>query len=58
MLSVWQWSSALDPPTYSPVPLTLNVGYWIREDPRLSEHQWWVEAYTDKSVFFCVLSDC
>ena len=31
LLSVWQWSSAVYPPTYPPAPTSMNIGYWLRE---------------------------
>ena len=31
LLSVWHWSSAIDPPTYPPVPTSMNIGYWLSE---------------------------
>ena len=29
LLSVWHWSSAVDPPTYPPAPTSMNIGYWL-----------------------------
>ena len=29
LLSVWHWSSAVDPPTYPPTPTSMNIGYWL-----------------------------
>ena len=31
LLSVWHWSSAVDPPMYPPTPTSMNIGYWLRE---------------------------
>ena len=31
LLSVWHWSSAVDPPTYPPMPTSMNIGHWLRE---------------------------
>ena len=31
LLSVWHWSSAVDPPTYRPAPTSMNIGYWLCE---------------------------
>lgn len=45
LLSMWHWSSVLNPSVYPPVPSRLNIGHWVREDTNVSEHQKWVEAY-------------
>ena len=45
LLSVWHWSSAVDPPTYPPVPTSMNIGYWLRESNDEDERQIWIEAY-------------
>ena len=29
LLSVWHWSSAVNPPTYPPMPTSMNIGYWL-----------------------------
>ena len=29
LLSVWHWSSAVDPPTYPPMPTSMNIRYWL-----------------------------
>ena len=31
LLSVWHWSSAVDPPTYPPAPTSMNIGYWLHQ---------------------------
>ena len=31
LLSVWHWSSAVDPPTYPPVPTSMDIRYWLHE---------------------------
>ena len=31
LLSVWHWSSAVDPTMYPPAPTSMNIGYWLRE---------------------------
>ena len=31
LLSMWHWSSAVDPPTYPPAPTSMNIGYWLHE---------------------------
>ena len=31
LLSVWHWSSAVDPPMYPPAPTSMNIGYWLCE---------------------------
>ena len=31
LLSVWHWSSAVDPPMYPPAPTSMDIGYWLRE---------------------------
>ena len=31
LLSVWHWSSAVDPPTYPPTPTSMNIRYWLCE---------------------------
>ena len=45
LLSIKYWVLALDPPTYPPMPSTLNIGHWIREDCKVSEWQKWIEAF-------------
>ena len=45
LLSVWNWSSAVDPPTYPPMPTSMNIGYWLRESNEEDERQLWIEAY-------------
>ena len=37
LLSVWHWSSAVDPPTYPPMPTSMNIGYWLRESDEEDE---------------------
>ena len=37
LLSVWHWSSAVDPPTYPPVSTSMNIGYWLRESNKEDE---------------------
>ena len=29
LLSVWHWSSAVNPPTYPPVPMSMDIGCWL-----------------------------
>ena len=29
LLSMWQWSLAVYPPTYPPAPTSMNIGYWL-----------------------------
>ena len=31
LLSVWHWSSAVDPPTYPPTPTSMNIRHWLRK---------------------------
>ena len=45
LLSVWHWSSAVDPPTYPPTPTSMNIVYWLRESDKEDERQLWIEAY-------------
>ena len=45
LLSVWHWVSAIDPPICLPVSLSLNIGYWLRNDREVDDRQWWIEAY-------------
>ena len=45
LLSVWHWSLAVDPPTYPPVPTSMNIGYWLRETRKKDDRQLWIEAY-------------
>ena len=45
LLSVWHWSSAVNPPTYPPMPTSMNIGYWLRESDEEDERQLWIEAY-------------
>ena len=45
LLSVWHWSSAVDPPTYPPVPTSMDIGYWLHESNDEDEQQLWIEAY-------------
>ena len=45
LLSVWHWSSAVDPPTYPPAPISMNIGNWLRESDEEDERQLWIEAY-------------
>ena len=37
LLSVWHWSSAVDPPTYPPAPTSMNIGYWLQESEEEDE---------------------
>ena len=37
LLSMWHWSSAVDPPTYHPAPTSMNIGYWLRESEEEDE---------------------
>ena len=46
LLSMWHWSSAVDPPTYPPVPTSMNIRYWLWESDEEDEWQLWIEAYT------------
>ena len=45
LLSVWHWSSAVNPPTYPPAPTSMNIGYWLHESDDEDERQLWIEAY-------------
>ena len=45
LLSVWHWSSAVDPPTYPPMPTSMNIGHWLHESEDEDERQLWIEAY-------------
>ena len=46
LLSVWHWSSAVDPPTYPPMPTSMDIGYWLCKSNNKDERQLWIEAYT------------
>ena len=37
LLSVWHWSSAIHPPTYLPVPTSMNIRYWLLESDEEDE---------------------
>ena len=37
LLSMWHWSSAVDPPTYPPAPTSMNIRYWLRESDEEDE---------------------
>ena len=45
LLSVWHWSSAVEPPTYPPAPTSLDIGYWLRRTRKNNNRQFWIEAY-------------
>ena len=45
LLSVWHWSSAVEPPTYPPAPTSLDIGYWLRQTRKNNNRQFWIEAY-------------
>ena len=45
LLSVWHWSSAVDPPTYPPAPTSMNIGYWLHQIKKKDIRQFWIEAY-------------
>ena len=45
LLSVWHWSSVVDPPTYPPMPTSMNIGYWLRQTKKKDIRQFWIEAY-------------
>ena len=45
LLSVWQWSSAVEPTTYPPVPTSLDIGYWLHQTRKNNNRQFWIEAY-------------
>ena len=45
LLSVWHWSSAVDPPTYPPAPTSMNIGYWLHQTKKKDIRQFWIEAY-------------
>ena len=45
LLSVWHWSSAVDPPTYPPAPTFMNIRYWLCKGNDGDEQQLWIEAY-------------
>ena len=42
---MWHWASALDPPICPPAPSSLNIGYWLLEDPEVDMRQRWIKAY-------------
>ena len=42
---MWHWSSAVDPPTYPPMPTSMNIRYWLQESDEEDEWQLWIEAY-------------
>ena len=44
-LSVWHWSSAVDPPTYPPMPTSMDIGCWLCESNKKDERHRWIEAY-------------
>ena len=44
LLSVWHWSSAVDPPMYPPAPTSMDIGYWLHESNK-DERQCRIEAY-------------
>ena len=46
LLLVWHWALALNLLACPPASSQLNIGYWIREDHNVSEHQKWIKAYT------------
>ena len=39
LLSVWHWSSAVEPPTYPPAPTSLDIGYWLRQTRKNNNRQ-------------------
>ena len=45
LLSVWHWSSAVEPPTYPPTPTSMGIGYWLRQTRKNNNRQFWIEAY-------------
>ena len=45
LLSVWHWSSAVEPPTYPPAPTSMNIGYWLHQTKKNDIRQFWIEAY-------------
>ena len=45
LLSVWHWSSAVDPPTCPPTPTSMNIGYWLCQTKKKDIRQFWIEAY-------------
>ena len=45
LLSVWHWSSAVEPPTYPPAPTSMDIGYWLRRTRKNNNRQFWIEAY-------------
>ena len=45
LLSVWHWSSAVNPPTYPPTPTFMNIRYWLHKSDDKDERQLWIEAY-------------
>ena len=42
---MWHWSSAVDPPTYPPMPTWMNIRYWLHDSDEEDERQLWIEAY-------------
>ena len=45
LLSVWHWSSAVEPSTYPPMPTSMNIGYWLCQTKKNDIRQFWIEAY-------------
>ena len=44
LLSVWHWSSVVEPPTYPPMPTSMNIGYWLCQTKKNDIRQFWIEA--------------
>ena len=45
LLSMWHWSSAVNTPTYPPMPTSMNIRYWLHESDKEDEQRLWIEAY-------------
>ena len=45
LLSVWHWSLAVEPPTYPPVPTSMDIGYWLCQTRKNNNRQFWIAAY-------------
>ena len=45
LLSVWHWSLAVEPPTYPPMPTSMDIGYWLPQTRKNNNRQFWIEAY-------------
>ena len=46
LLSVWHWSLVVEPPTYPPMPTSMDIGYWLHQTRKNNNRQFWIEAHT------------